>query len=214
MNTLAHSWYVTVALPRRPIVRGQPRQPATPSPADSGAPPTPEAALTSPQHRRRLGQHAKTPGRRPGRATGTAAQMRTCTATSGRTACRPCALEPDFATGAGSSTACPNSAHGTGRGHRSTARHGDANGLAAPCVPHPRGEATGDPTWPSRTWVSAIIPARNAAATMGAQLDALSLQSYDGWQEVLVVDNGSLSAWSRPGGQVPQFRTRRHQRRA
>jgi glycosyltransferase involved in cell wall biosynthesis len=57
--------------------------------------------------------------------------------------------------------------------------------------PARQGQAPGDPTWPSRTGVSVIIPARNAAATIGAQLDALSLQSYDGWWEVLVVDNGS-----------------------
>jgi glycosyltransferase involved in cell wall biosynthesis len=57
--------------------------------------------------------------------------------------------------------------------------------------PAHQGEAPGDLTWPYHTWISVIIPARNAAATIGAQLDALSLQSYDGWWEVLVVDNGS-----------------------
>jgi glycosyltransferase involved in cell wall biosynthesis len=49
-------------------------------------------------------------------------------------------------------------------------------------------------SWPERTRVSVIIPARNAAATIDAQLAALSRQSYDGWWEVIVVDNGSDDA--------------------
>jgi glycosyltransferase involved in cell wall biosynthesis len=52
-------------------------------------------------------------------------------------------------------------------------------------------QATGDRTPTSRTRVSVIVPARNAVATIGAQLDALSRQSYEGWWEVIVVDNGS-----------------------
>lgn len=39
--------------------------------------------------------------------------------------------------------------------------------------------------------VAVVIPARNAAATLGAQLEALSAQHYRGDWEVLVVDNGS-----------------------
>lgn len=39
--------------------------------------------------------------------------------------------------------------------------------------------------------VSVIIPARNAAQTIGAQLDALTRQDYQGPIEVVVADNGS-----------------------
>ncbi len=39
--------------------------------------------------------------------------------------------------------------------------------------------------------VSVIIPAYNAADTIGAQLDALKAQCYNGAWEVIVVDNGS-----------------------
>jgi O-antigen/teichoic acid export membrane protein/glycosyltransferase involved in cell wall biosynthesis len=39
--------------------------------------------------------------------------------------------------------------------------------------------------------LSVIIPARNAAATIGAQLDSLTRQRWDGRWEVVVVDNGS-----------------------
>lgn len=48
-----------------------------------------------------------------------------------------------------------------------------------------------EPNRPFPARVSVIIPARNAATTIGAQLDALCRQSYDGWWEVIVVDNGS-----------------------
>lgn len=40
--------------------------------------------------------------------------------------------------------------------------------------------------------VSVIIAARNAARTLGAQLEALSRQSFQGWWELIVVDNGSI----------------------
>jgi glycosyltransferase involved in cell wall biosynthesis len=39
--------------------------------------------------------------------------------------------------------------------------------------------------------VSVIIPARNAAATIEAQLEAISKQTYSGPWEIIVVDNGS-----------------------
>ena len=39
--------------------------------------------------------------------------------------------------------------------------------------------------------VSVVIPARNAADTLGAQLEALMNQEYDGDLEIIVVDNGS-----------------------
>ena len=39
--------------------------------------------------------------------------------------------------------------------------------------------------------VSVIIPCLNAAATLGAQLDALSRQTWQGEMEVLIADNGS-----------------------
>lgn len=39
--------------------------------------------------------------------------------------------------------------------------------------------------------VTVVVPARNAAATLGAQLDALARQAYDGWWEVVLVDNAS-----------------------
>ena len=42
--------------------------------------------------------------------------------------------------------------------------------------------------------VSVVIPARNAAATIGAQLAALADQRFDGNWEVIVVDNGSTDA--------------------
>jgi glycosyltransferase involved in cell wall biosynthesis len=41
------------------------------------------------------------------------------------------------------------------------------------------------------THVSVVIPARNAADTIGLQLDALADQTYDGEVEVVVVDNDS-----------------------
>jgi glycosyltransferase involved in cell wall biosynthesis len=41
---------------------------------------------------------------------------------------------------------------------------------------------------------SVIIPARDAAATLGAQLDALDAQRYAGTFEVIVADNGSKDA--------------------
>jgi glycosyltransferase involved in cell wall biosynthesis len=39
--------------------------------------------------------------------------------------------------------------------------------------------------------VSVVVPAYNAAATLGDQLDALATQRYDGDWELVVVDNGS-----------------------
>lgn len=38
---------------------------------------------------------------------------------------------------------------------------------------------------------SVIMPVRNAASTIGAQLDALASQTYCGWWELVVADNGS-----------------------
>jgi glycosyltransferase involved in cell wall biosynthesis len=46
-----------------------------------------------------------------------------------------------------------------------------------------------EPAGPQR--VSVIIAARNAAMTLGAQLQALSRQNFQGWWELIVVDNGS-----------------------
>jgi glycosyltransferase involved in cell wall biosynthesis len=42
--------------------------------------------------------------------------------------------------------------------------------------------------------VSVIIPARNAAATLGDQLQALSRQTFNSWWEMIIVDNGSRDA--------------------
>jgi glycosyltransferase involved in cell wall biosynthesis len=42
--------------------------------------------------------------------------------------------------------------------------------------------------------VSVIVPARNASATLGATLDALAAQRFDGVYEVIVVDNASTDA--------------------
>lgn len=42
--------------------------------------------------------------------------------------------------------------------------------------------------------LSVVIAARDAAATLGEQLDALAAQEWDGSWEVLVVDNGSTDA--------------------
>lgn len=39
--------------------------------------------------------------------------------------------------------------------------------------------------------VSVVVPARDAAATIGSQLDALASQTFDGGWEVIVVDDGS-----------------------
>ena len=44
---------------------------------------------------------------------------------------------------------------------------------------------------PRRQTLSVIIPAYNAADTLGEQLDALKAQEYDGDWEIVVVDNGS-----------------------
>ena len=46
---------------------------------------------------------------------------------------------------------------------------------------------------PTEEWscISVVIPARNAASTLGQQLRALAAQDYDGNFEVLVVDNSS-----------------------
>ncbi|MFG2533005.1 glycosyltransferase [Streptomyces sp. NPDC048516] len=44
---------------------------------------------------------------------------------------------------------------------------------------------------PSLPLVSVVIPARNAAATLGRQLDALTGQDYAGPWEVIVIDDGS-----------------------
>ena len=49
---------------------------------------------------------------------------------------------------------------------------------------------TGDPSFPIER-VSVVIPCLNAAATLGAQLDALCRQTWQGGVEVLVGDNGS-----------------------
>jgi glycosyltransferase involved in cell wall biosynthesis len=45
---------------------------------------------------------------------------------------------------------------------------------------------------PRRRLLSVIIPAYNAANTLGEQLDALKAQEYDGDWEIIVVDNGSI----------------------
>lgn len=47
------------------------------------------------------------------------------------------------------------------------------------------------PTGPDEALVSVIVPARDAAATLGRQLDALAVQDHTGPWEVIVVDDGS-----------------------
>lgn len=63
---------------------------------------------------------------------------------------------------------------------------------------------------PRPALASVVIPAYNAAATIGAQLDALAAQSYDGPWEVLVCDNGSsdrtLEVVAGYGDRVPGLR--------
>jgi GT2 family glycosyltransferase len=55
------------------------------------------------------------------------------------------------------------------------------------------GPAPGAPSdW--QAGVSVIIPARNAADTVSAQLQALCGQTFTGWCETIVVDNGSRDA--------------------
>jgi glycosyltransferase involved in cell wall biosynthesis len=44
---------------------------------------------------------------------------------------------------------------------------------------------------PGRRFLSVIIPAYNAAKTLGEQLDALKGQAYEGDWEIVVVNNGS-----------------------
>jgi glycosyltransferase involved in cell wall biosynthesis len=50
-------------------------------------------------------------------------------------------------------------------------------------------EATADSATLPR--LSVVIPCFNDAETLGAQLEALARQEYDGWFEVIVADNGS-----------------------
>lgn len=54
--------------------------------------------------------------------------------------------------------------------------------------------AAGECTDPSIPLVSVVIPARNAATTLGIQLDALSRQDFTGTWEVVLADNGSTDA--------------------
>ena len=58
--------------------------------------------------------------------------------------------------------------------------------------------------------VSVIIPARNAAGTLGAQLRALRDQTFDGWWEIIVVDTGSHDTTARVAeswrAQLPRLR--------
>jgi len=57
--------------------------------------------------------------------------------------------------------------------------------------------------------VSVVVPAYNAAATLGDQLDALATQRYDGDWELVVVDNGSTDGTAdlarRYAGRFPAF---------
>ena len=57
--------------------------------------------------------------------------------------------------------------------------------------------------------VSVVVPAYNAAATLGEQLEALAAQRYDGDWEVVVVDNGSTDGTAdlacRYAGRFPAF---------
>jgi glycosyltransferase involved in cell wall biosynthesis len=69
------------------------------------------------------------------------------------------------------------------------------------------GVPTDPPHRPAPRLVSVVVPARNAAATIVGQLDALGAQTYGGPWEILVVDNGSddgtaevVRAW---GGRRP-----------
>jgi GT2 family glycosyltransferase len=70
-----------------------------------------------------------------------------------------------------------------------TTKHGD-NEKAGPRPTGQSGEAASQPRSAIER-VSVVIPCLNAAATLGAQLDALSRQTWQGDIEVLVGDNGS-----------------------
>src|SRR3954447_18669638 len=58
--------------------------------------------------------------------------------------------------------------------------------------------------------ITVAIPMRDAAATIGAQLEALAAQEYDGEWEVLVADNGSTDASGQVvrefAGRLPRLR--------
>nr|ANQ31718.1 glycosyltransferase [Actinoplanes teichomyceticus] len=75
-------------------------------------------------------------------------------------------------------------------------------GAPAPAAP---------PSGGDRPVVSVVLPVRNAAATLGAQLAALARQDYPGRWELVVVDNGSadrsmaLAEEARP--RLPALRT-------
>src|SRR3954451_13832321 len=54
--------------------------------------------------------------------------------------------------------------------------------------------ATGQPRHPEPDLVSVIIPVRNGADTLGAQLEALAGQTFGGNWEIVLADNGSTDA--------------------
>jgi glycosyltransferase involved in cell wall biosynthesis len=61
-------------------------------------------------------------------------------------------------------------------------------------VPEPADAATTTPADAPPVELSVVIPAYNEAASIGAQLDALRAQSWDGSWEIVVVDNRSTDA--------------------
>lgn len=64
-----------------------------------------------------------------------------------------------------------------------------------------------DREWPS---LSVVVTCRNSATTIRATLESIVEQRYDGWWEVVVVDNGSTDATvaiaQQFAGRLPNFR--------
>ena len=75
-------------------------------------------------------------------------------------------------------------------GERLAAHRGRAQGARGDGLPGVTEDEAGPPPFAIER-VSVVIPCLNAAATLGAQLDALGRQTWQGDVEVLVGDNGS-----------------------
>lgn len=57
---------------------------------------------------------------------------------------------------------------------------------------------------PQPQFVSVVLPARNGAATIGEQLEALARQDFAGRWELVVVDNGSADGTARSSSDTPR----------